>query len=167
MRRNAWASQCKKHLASIKRRYKLTRRQKAADGHTSELRYQNDTTGLVCIAEYREQVFGCKVCQLHNGEFVEEIGEITPTTRLWSYDLEDLFALRTAPLDTIKEGVLNDEQAGFADMLSRYAKLIPKFADDVLRGDFTVFSELDRVVKERAREAAYLKWGRRASRLGW
>ncbi len=44
---------------------------------------------------------------------------------------------------------------------------LKKFAKDILGGDFSSFLELDKIVKDRARIAAFQKWGKKAEEFGW
>ena len=69
------------------------------------------------------------------------------------------------------EGSLLESPPGPDDSLSSAIRAsatdIETYATDILLGDFAVFECLDRVVKDRARQAAYAKWGERAREFGW
>lgn len=135
---------------------------------SEEYALKNRTTGVRITADFREFYVFVAVCRLQDGDFPDSPGEICPDTVLHCYDLDDLVALR-APhnqLPPLGSGTQFGE-ALINGMILRQAENLRVCAADVLTGDFTVFDELDRVVKARAKEAALQKWGDRAHEFGW
>ena len=122
-----------------------------------ELIYLNDTTGVKITYEYREAYIFIMLYKLIEGDLKENPRNIENNTVLYGYGLDDMIMLRN-PDDLIKPTYEYDEQskyfkendelflyvAAFSDNLKTYAK-------DVLSGDFEIFPELDKVVKERVR----------------
>lgn len=132
------------------------------------LSFKNSTTGIRVIYEFREYYAFVEICQLVDGRLVSISGELRSDTILYCYDLDDLLSVRSS--ESIvppyqPETVLNDEL--IESVISQQAKNLKRYAQDVLRGDFSIFEKLDKVVKERAREAAFGKWGQRAYEYGW
>ncbi len=59
-------------------------------------------------------------------------------------------------------------EEGIEGIVVRHAQNLRNHATDVLRGDFSVFEDLDRIVKGRARDFAIEEWGEQKAReLGW
>ncbi len=133
-----------------------------------EIIFKNNTTGVRIWYEFREFSVFVFICQLLDDNCVVQSGEMYPDTELYCYDLEDLVAIRL-PESTIpssQSGTLS-HIAAFESILGNQANNLANYAKDILRGDFSIFSQLDKVVKARAREAALRKWGEQASTYGW
>jgi len=159
---------CEKELAFLKTDYafKFARGRKESWG--CRITAKNETTGVIVTHERRERSVFVDVCRLVDGELPPGPGEMTPNTVLHTYDLEDLVSLRAPEGEELQ---LQDPGQGDASAsehgLARAAADLDKYARDVLGGDFSVFEELDKIVKARAREAAFQKWGARAIEFGW
>lgn len=128
-----------------------------------EILMANNTTGIKILLEFREMYIFISICQLVNGCFVFSAGEMKPTTKLYCYDLEDLVNLRSSELQ--ESDIPNSNFIEY--LLERHAKNLKEFAGDILLGNFTVFSDLEKIVKCRARAAAFDKWGEQAARFGF
>jgi DNA replication initiation complex subunit (GINS family) len=130
---------------------------------------KNETTGVIVTQEFQECNVLARVYKLVEGAFIESQGEITPETQLFSFDLADIVMLR-AP-EKVMTATTSEEkktQRPPLDLLvAQQAYDLQNYASDLLLGDFSLFRELDRVVKERAREAAFQKWGDAAAKYGW
>ena len=130
-----------------------------------EIIFKNATTGVRVWYEYREFWVFVYLCQLISKDLVLPSGEMQPSTRLYCYDLEDLVAIRAS------ESVNLTDDVRKAETLERYihrqAQNLENYAPDVLLGDFSVFCQLDKMVKARAKKAASEKWGERAEAYGW
>ena len=81
------------------------------------------------------------------------LGRSSPNTRFDNFDLDDLIELRggtdeSRPAEgTIEKGSTQLEQIPY------YARVLKTIGTDILRGDFTVFPELQAKVDERARSS--------------
>jgi hypothetical protein len=119
--------------------------------------------GLIFRYEKREALLRALIGENEGGKVSElPCGEITPTTRIRCFDLGYLTILRkgTDALQTAA-GRLPEEQADAA------CRFLAEEARDILGGDLSAFGDLDRLVKERARAAAFAKWGDGARQYGW
>ena len=130
--------------------------------------YKNQVVGVELTFELREFYLFVRVVRLRGGEFPSSPGEIQPDTNLDIFDLDDIVNLRSPKsLVTPYSGSAALDFAFFDQIVAAQAENLRVFASDILDGDFSIFTELDRIVKERAREAAFQKWGRRAVEFGW
>lgn len=113
--------------------------------------YKNTTTAIrVSIEPYDGGIFVFLI-RLVRGEIPEYPSSIEATTSLFWFDLEDLIALR-APSLKLDRPPLDDlfKPSNLEKILAQYAQALRKYAIDILRGDFSVFNELSKIVKERA-----------------
>ena len=130
--------------------------------------YKNQMVGVNLTFELRDFYLFVKVVRLLGGNFPSSPGEIQPNTILDSFDLDDIVGLRSSDsLIPPYKGSTSFNLSFFDQIVSTQAENLRVFASDLLGGDFSIFAELDRVVKERAREAAFQKWGNRAIEFGW
>lgn len=144
-------------------RFDLRIIEKNIDSSGWEILMANNTTGIKILLEFKEMYVFISICQLVNGCFVFPAGEMKPTTKLYCYDLEDLVNLRSSELQ--KSDIHNNNFIEY--LLVRHAKNLKTFAGDILLGSFIIFSDLEKIVKCRARAAAFDKWGEQAARFGW
>ena len=107
---------------------------------------------MIVTFELLESTIVVMLCRLVDGAFARSPGDITPTSELHCFDLNDLVSLRgpTDVLPALEPGV--PVTAGGPEGIARkQARNMHLCARDVLDGDFHIFPELDRIVKERAR----------------
>jgi len=127
----------------------------------------NDTTAVRVVYEQREWRFFVQLCRLVRHEICPGPGEMRPDSVLHCYSLDDLLALRKPRYEFEPQETSGDQSASPDVMIHRYASDLATYGADILNGDFRVFVDLDRIVKNRARLAAHLKWGERAKEFGW
>ena len=133
-----------------------------------EKRYRGIRTGVVLCFEVREFYLFVKVCRLIEGEFPPSVGEISASSELNAFDLDDVVALRAKQsLAPQYSGETRFDSALFDRVANTQAENLRLYAGDVLSGDFSSFEELSKIVKSRARDAAIRKWGSRAVEFGW
>jgi hypothetical protein len=123
-----------------------------------ELIYLNDTTGVKITYEYREAYVFITLYQLEDGELRENPRNIEDNTTLYGYGLDDLIGVRN-PQALIKPAFEYGEQSEYYDKekglllyVSAFAENLKTYAKDILGGDFTVFPELDKIVKDRVKK---------------
>ena len=133
-----------------------------------EVCYKNETVGVVLSFEMRDFYLFVKLVELQDGEIPGHPGDITPETVLHQFDLDDLVTLRSKEdlIPQYEPGVVFDLTL-FNQIAAKQAENMKRHASEVLAGNFSVFSELDTIVKSRARDAAFQKWGNRAVEFGW
>ena len=133
--------------------FKLSRHVKEEWGY--EMIYLNDKTGIKITYEYREAYVFIILFQLINGKIKENPRRIEEKTVLYGYGLDDLIGLRN-PQALIKPAYeygdnskYYDPKNGLSHYVAEFANNLKEYAIDILKGNFTIFSELDKVVKER------------------
>lgn len=83
------------------------------------------------------------------------------------FDLLDLLSIRIPNEEQEPIEELKLSKYSLPEILNCASEYVYNFARDVLQGNFEVFDSLDRIVKDRAREAAFKKWGDKAHEFGW
>lgn len=128
----------------------------------------NQVVAVDLSFEARDFYLFVKLVRLQNGKLPPSPGEIRPNTVLHSFDLDDIVGMRSPPsLIPPYEGSTVFDLEFFEQIATTQSKNLREFASDVLEGDFSIFEKLDQVVKDRARSAAFQKWGQRAVEYGW
>lgn len=123
-----------------------------------EIVYLNKTTGIKITYENRESYLFILLYQLVDGKLIENPRNIREDTVLHGYALDDIVNLHDSSAligPTYKHPIdskYHDKEHGMSYYAYAYANNLETYAKDVLKGDFTIFRELDRVVKERVRK---------------
>jgi DNA-binding protein Fis len=123
-----------------------------SEGGLYRVIYQSETTAVEIGLEWREQYIYVELLRLVNGKIKENPVIIELDSELTVFNLEDLIALR-APKTKLSPGFnkrLTIESVKYA--LTHYARALREFGTDVLKGDLSVFAELEAVVKARISE---------------
>ena len=151
---------CEKHYSFLCDKYMMERVSTAAADWGYEACFKNEKVGVILSFEMRDFYLFAKLVELQNGEVPRHPGEITPATLLYSFDLDDLVTLRSKK-DLIPQFEPNTifDLSLFNQIFAKQAENMKRHAGDVLAGNFSVFSELETIVKKRARDAAFRKWG--------
>ncbi|WP_340077908.1 hypothetical protein [Leptobacterium sp. I13] len=128
---------------------------------------------LFCSIEYvnKEQNVGVSIsyevpegyvdiflCKLKEGKIVEDPRIIGEKTELNCFSLDDIVTL-IEPSELIKPSYhypethrYFDEDKGNEYFISDFASCLKKHADEILRGNFSLWPKLDTIVRDRARE---------------
>jgi hypothetical protein len=115
-----------------------------------EVLYVNETTGLRVSIEWMELRPFLRVYELKGGlmpggsDFDIQTGK-----RRRSFDVDDLLAFRQAPNSPVGKMLGNRDVQPAVRLLQEYAHALEAVGEDVLRGRFDVFLELQRIVDER------------------
>lgn len=183
---------CKNKFVSIIKKFNFKVSKQIDEDWGYKLFLQNRTTGIEIYYEFRDMMVFIKLHQLINGKIPIQKGEIRPETILNSFDINDLLEIRS-PLSKIPsqktidgidkivkkiasgKKVKLDEypqeiQSGdlsIDNILSKHADNLERYAEDILEGDFSLFVDLNKIVKDRAKKIAIQKWGERAKEFGW
>jgi hypothetical protein len=147
----------KEHFRYLQEDYgfRLTKSKKEDSGYV--LVYLSSTTGVKITYEFREAYVFIMLYRLIDGHMVEDTGTIHEDSILHSFSLDDIILLRdpSALMKTTYEyGVetdVSDETKWFEQYVSDFAFKLKHFAYDVLLGNFEIFKDLDKIVKERAK----------------
>jgi hypothetical protein len=122
---------------------------KKGDNHTFEVRYQNQTTAVRVLFEVKDQMIFTDLCRLVNGKLKDEPIIICHHSELNTFDLQDVLILREPILQFKIEKLYNAHKKNFNKMVQLLSQGLKKNAQDILRGDFSIFPELEKLVKSR------------------
>ncbi len=126
-----------------------------------EFIYLNDTTGVKITYEYQEAYIFIMLYQLVDGNLRENPRNIGENTNLYCYDLDDIVRIRNSQAlikpayEYGKESEYYDKDRGLILYIYDFANNLKTYAKDVLNGDFSIFSILDKTVKERVKRYRY------------
>ena len=133
--------------------FQLSKSEKEDWGY--ELIYLSKTTGVKITYEFREAYIFIMLYKLVDGSLIANPRSIQENTILYGYGLDDIIGLRN-PQNLIKpayqygeESEYYDKQKGLTLYVTAFANNLKEHASDVLAGDFKIFDEAYRVVKER------------------
>jgi len=167
-KRQEFRELCAKHFDFLEKDFGFKLDKCTVNTSNYKLIFISNAVGVTLEFEPREFYLFVTLCKLRNGGLPPPIGEISPETVLDCFDLDDVVSLRS------KESLIPDytsmganEKLTLDDLLKKQAENLQKFANDILHADFSLFSELDKIVKHRARQFAIQKWGEKASQYGW
>lgn len=156
---------CHKHFGYLKNDYGF---ESLSSTKKNELQFKSDSVGVRLEFDPREFYLFVTICKLDGNEFPPRPREIVPTTIISCFDLDDIVTLRsTKSLIPNHESISIGESISIEKVIQMQAQNLQKFADDILRADFSIFIELDRIVKNRARQSAIRRWGDGAVKYGW
>jgi hypothetical protein len=122
--------------------------------------FQNEQAAVRVYFEWRERYLSVEVCRLVNGKVQRNpesldgewtcfhVGDLL-NVRAPEYDQSALLL----PEEWVSEEVTMDE---IGQSLDGYADALHRYGGDIFRGDFTVFPQLDKIAKQRAKERGAL-----------
>ena len=116
--------------------------------------FQNDYTGLKVTFEWRDKYLAVQLCRLVDGKVQRD--EASRDSEWTCFHLVDLLSVNAPDYDQnslLLPEEWNTEEATMDEIgqsLKKYADAIRRYGGDVLRGDFSVFPQLDRIAKQRA-----------------
>jgi hypothetical protein len=114
----------------------------------ANITYANETTAIDVRYELKDNLVFVYLIRLIDGKIPDFPLTIKTDTELYKFDLDSLIHLRSASLAVDqKQFGYPFSQKDFEVILSRYSKALQKIGSDILKGDFTVFSELERSLK--------------------
>jgi hypothetical protein len=109
--------------------------------------YKNSTTAVEILYEWREKKLLILLIRLINNQIPEYPIFIKPDTRLNQFYLDDVITLvLNRPL---KKSEL-DSEMDLERSIEFYSNALEEYGGEILRGDFNMFLDLDKIVKKRA-----------------
>lgn len=141
----------KKGMQSLVERFGLRVKEEVDRPDFAEAIYANDTTGLSVSVDWSEFRPFVRLHQLVNGELPPEPFSYAAGPQLQSFDVDDLLIVRAGGGSPVGKMLGERDNYAAGRMVGEYAKALEQHATDVLSGDFTIFQELDGIVKTRAR----------------
>lgn len=125
------------------------------DVYGDYITYQNLTTAIRIALEPREGGVTARLYRLISGKIPDYPVSIKSETTLHVFYLDDLIALR-APSTKVEQPLYDLFPGGgpnvrlLKQILAQYARVLREYGSEILKGDFRVFVELDKIVKKRA-----------------
>lgn len=121
-----------------------------------EMTYLSDKVGVKINYEFSEAYIFIMLYKLMDGKLIENPRIIENSTILYGYSLDDIVNLQN-PSALIKPAYqygggseYYDKEKGLTLYVSAFANNLKEYAANILVGDFKIFKETDKVVKERA-----------------
>jgi hypothetical protein len=121
-----------------------------------ELIYLNKTTGVKIDYEYGHAYLFITLYKLVNEKFQENPLIIKSDSKILGYSLDDIILLKDPECiikpayEYGKDSKYYDQEMGLTFYISDHAKNLIFYAKDVLLGDFKIFDNLEKIVKDRA-----------------
>jgi len=113
------------------------------------LTYQNETTAVEVSLEPIDGGVFVLVSRLVNGQIPKYPVFVTRGMKLHSFYLDDLVGLRRPDAAKRQAGVDPPSVREIAKSVGQSASQLRELGNDILSGDFAIFSELDKIVKAR------------------
>jgi hypothetical protein len=167
-KKQEFKSLCIKYFDFLERDYGFIMVKGTVDTGIYKLMFKSSTVGIALEYEPREFYLFVTLCKLRKGEIPPKVVEISPKSVIECFDLDDVVSLSSKDsLVPDYTSMAPEEKITLDDLFKKQAENLRKFANDILNGDFSIFVELDRIVKDRAQKFAIQKWGDKASQFGW
>lgn len=111
---------------------------------------KNSTTGIAIIYEYRDANIFIYLYRLVDGQIVEDKLPLVENEPLNSIELSYIVQYKDA--EKLTKPLYDSSTMNFEDLVADLSKNLRMFADDVLKGDFSIFSKVDNIAKKRRLE---------------
>ena len=113
-----------------------------------KLVFKNKTTGVVVLYENRDQVIEVLLYRLRNGEIIKNITRaLRSNEKMNAFNLNFIVQFKNPSDIPLPIHEYPDNSDMFKDGYSKYVNLyvrnLKKYADEILRGDFSSFIELE------------------------
>lgn len=120
----------------------------------AEVRFVNDTTGLIAAIDWGELRPFLRLARLREGSFptTPPLEHIPARSERHVFDADDLIALRANGPTPLGKLFAAREPAAARILLEEYAGALLAYCADVLGGDFHVFTKLNEVVNDRVKQ---------------
>jgi len=142
--------QCKKIFQFLEDEFGFQIVASEQDLYGMDITYQNSTTAIEIRFEPRENRIFILLMRLIKGELPNYPIFIKNESEVNSFYLDDLIDLKT-PSSKVKQKKFGDwlTSQDLENILIKYATVLKQYGTDILRGDFKVFSKLEKIVKVR------------------
>jgi len=143
---------CKKEFRFLSAEYGLKTTSIKKDVYGCYATYRNDVVAVEISFEIKDGGIFIMLCRMVNGELPEDEIFVRSETVLNRFDLEDVVNLNDPSVDLEPDFAdpYNPTAKELVENLKVYAEALKKYAKDILSGDFSIFAELEKIVKGRA-----------------
>lgn len=143
---------CAKHFKFLIERYGFKKLKPDKDAYGCRVTYIGKTTGVKVSYEYKDGGLFVLLARLINGKMPPYPVFVKPDSVLNQFYLEDIVAVKH-PSFQLKQNfddIVNPTLEELESSLSNYAEALQIYGQDILKGDFSIFSKLEERVKKRA-----------------
>lgn len=145
---------CKKEFKFLEKEFSL-KYDESIIGHGATVFYKSDKVAVAITLSESYGAILIDLIRLKNKEIPIHPTEIEQDTELNEFDFKNLLNIRNPKLiferPLIDDLVFNPGREKVVKrVLKQYAEALHIYATDVLNGDFTIFPELEKIVKKRA-----------------
>jgi len=146
---DSFEKECRKHFKFLEEDFGFRPPKRQRIHLSSSLTYQNDTTAVEVSLEPMDGGVFVLLSRLVDGKIPEYPIFVTREIRLDSYYLDDLVGLKMpdTPVREASEDAFDERE--LKRCLAQSAAQLRGLGSDILRGDFTVFDKLSKIVKGR------------------
>lgn len=142
--------ECKRTFQFLVDNYNFKIKKTENSTYSTCILYQNSTTAVEICFEKRELQILVLLMKLIDDKIPKYPIFIQPDTVINSFYLDDLMALSFIEIKQKKWGdKLTAED--LQETLTKYANYLEEFGNDILKGNFKVFNELEKKVKNRVK----------------
>lgn len=153
--RNDFIEICERDFTFLVDEFGFKKTKTKTDVDTPRIRYENSTTMVEAGVEWRELYFYVAIGRRDKQETKAKDRMPRPEDELVTFNLEDLLTLRV-PGYIVSSGYFGQTltRQDIERIMGKYAQDLRKHAADVLQGDFTIFPELEKIVRKRMKDYA-------------
>lgn len=121
----------------------------------NEIHYKNETTYVKIKFEYQISFIFIMLYKLEDGRFIDNPKNITKNSTLYGYTLDDIIGLQNKnsiikpAYEYGNNSLYVKSEFGFKLYISKFANNLKNYGKDILNGKFSMFYDLEKIVKNR------------------
>jgi hypothetical protein len=142
---------CSKYFSYLSSEYGLERIAAEKNSLACSVTFSNNRIGVQISFEMKDGGIFVMLIRLVDGKLPPYEIFIKPGTVVNHFDLEDIVDLED-PEAALEQKYADDSDPTIQELednLHRYAEALHKYGNDILSGDFSIFPELEEIVKRR------------------
>lgn len=122
------------------------------EGNYVAVVYRNDTTGIRVAVDWSELRVFVTLYELTLDGFPDEPTFVVGGEQRRAFDADDLLLMRAPSPSPVGKMLSGRDNDAAERLVGEYADALGRSAADVLSGDFTVFKDLNEIVRRRERD---------------
>lgn len=147
-------SECvKTHFHFLETKYDCKLQSSNTEDWGGEVVYLNQTTGIKLLYEFSSAFIFVFIYRLVNGKMVDNPRPVTEDSIIYCFDFNDALPESEKMKPAYEYDVSSDyfdDVNGISNYTRDFASRLETYGDDVLSGDFSILSKMERIIKERA-----------------
>ncbi len=143
---------CIKEFGFLTTNYGLKMTNVERDVYGCYVTYNNSVVAVEVSYEIKDGGLFIMLCRMVNGELPPQVIFVRSETVLNRFDLEDVVSLKEPSID-LEQDFADPHKPTNKELettLKTYANALKTYANDILQGDFSSFTDLEKIVKRRA-----------------